>query len=168
MNLITQLKEDGTAKGLCRPWRMKLQQGMSVEDLAALYIKGIDFCISEDYPTLDFLRDHFKGSCEPYGVFVDDEVKLSNAPDVVLNGDCKALLEYDGFAVSRIFARHNSQGAVNVSDNAYVTIDAFDNSNLVIAVAGSNAQVIVNLYGNAQVEVIGSGVEVHTHNKTYY
>ena len=61
-----------------------------------------------------------------------------------------------------------TQGAVNVSDNAYVTIDAFDNSNLVIAVAGSNAQVIVNLYGNAQVEVIGSGVEVHTHNKTHY
>lgn len=168
MDLINQLKEDGTEKGLCRQWRMKLQQGMSVEALAKLYIEGIDFCISEDYPTLDFLREHFKGSCEPYGVFVDDVVKECNAPDVVLNGDCKAILEYDGFSVSRIFARHNSQGAVNVSDNAYVTIDAFDNSNLVIAVAGSDAQVIVNLYGNAQVEVIGSGVEIKKHNKNTY
>lgn len=168
MNLINQLKEDGTAKGLCRPWRMKLQQGMSVEEMVKLYIKGIDFCISEDYPTLDFLRDHFKGSCESYGVFVDDEVELRNAPDTVLNGDCKAILEYDGYSVSRIYARHNTQGSVNVSDNAYVTVDAFDNSNLVIAVAGSDAQVIVNLYGNARVEAISSGIEIKKHNKITY
>ncbi len=102
MDLINQLKTDGTEKGLCRQWRLKLQPGMSVEDLAKLYIEGIDFCISEDYPTLDFLRKHFKGSCEPYGVFVDDEVRERNAPDVVLNGDCKAILEYDGFTVARI------------------------------------------------------------------
>ncbi len=168
MDLINQLKTDGTEKGLCRQWRMKLQPGMSVEDLAKLYIEGIDFCISEDYPTLDFLRKHFKGSCEPYGVFVDDEVKERNAPDVVLNGDCKAILEYDGFTVSRIFARHNAQGAVNVSDHAIVTVDAFDNSNLAVATAGSNAQVIVNIYGNARVEVFGSGITIRFFNKYHY
>lgn len=168
MDLINQLKADGTEKGLCRQWRMKLQQGMSVEALASLYIKGIDFCISEDYPTLDFLRKHFKGSCEPYGVFVDDEVKERNAPDVVLNGDCKAILEYDGFTVSRIFARHNSQGAVNVSDHAIVTVDSFDNSYLAIATAGGNAQVIVNIYGNARVEAFGSGIIVKEINKFHY
>ena len=168
MNLINQLKEDGTAKGLCRMWRIKLQPDLSVKELAKLYIDGIDFCISEDYPTLDFLRDHFKGSCEPYGVFVDDEVSEHNTPDVVLNGYCKAILEYDGYTVSRIYARHNTQGAVNVSDNAIVTVDAFDNSNLVIAVAGSDAQVIVNIYGNARVEAIGSGIEIKKHNKTTY
>ncbi|MBD5229653.1 MAG: hypothetical protein HDS69_06415 [Bacteroidales bacterium] len=168
MDLINQLKADGTEKGLCRQWRMKLQQGMSVGDLAKLYIEGIDFCISEDYPTLDFLRKHFKGSCEPYGVFVDDEVKERNAPDVVLNGDCKAILEYDGFTVSRIFARHNSQGAVNVSDHAIVTVDLFDNSNLAIATAGSDAQVIVNLYGNVRVGAFGSGIVVNKFNKFHY
>lgn len=168
MDLINQLKADGTSKGLCRQWRMKLQKGMSVEDLAALYIKGIDFCISEDFPTLDFLRDHFKGSCEPYGVFVDDVVKQRNTPDLVLNGDCKAILEYDGYTVARIFARHNTQGAVNISDHAIVTVDLFDNSNLVIAVAGSDAQVNVNLYGNSKVEAIGSGIEINKLNKNTY
>ncbi len=168
MDLINQLKTDGTEKGLCRQWRLKLQPGMSVEDLAKLYIEGIDFCISEDYPTLDFLRKHFKGSCEPYGVFVDDEVKERNAPDVVLNGDCKAILEYDGFSVARIFARHNAQGAVNVSDHAIVTVDASDNSNLAIATAGSNAQVIVNIYGNARVEAFGTGITIRFFNKYHY
>lgn len=168
MDLINQLKEDGIQKGLCRQWRMKLLPGLSVEDLATLYIKGIDFCISEDYPTLDFLRKHYKGKCEAYGVFVDDMVREHNMDDVVLNGDCKAILEYDGFQVARIYARHNSEGAVNVSEYAIVTVDAFDNSNLVVATAGNNAQVIVNIYGNARVEVIGSGIKIKKHNKKSY
>ena len=74
MELVQQLKEDGKAKGLCRMWQMKLRTGLDYEQLIQLYIKGIDFCISENYPTLDFIREHFKGKCEVYGVFVDDEV----------------------------------------------------------------------------------------------
>lgn len=85
MELVQQLKEDGKAKGLCRMWQMKLRTGLDYEQLIQLYIKGIDFCISENYPTLDFIREHFKGKCEVYGVFVDDEVTDKvNLPDVVL------------------------------------------------------------------------------------
>ena len=57
MELVQQLKEDGKAKGLCRMWQMKLRTGLDYEQLIQLYIKGIDFCISENYPTLDFIRD---------------------------------------------------------------------------------------------------------------
>ena len=168
MELINQLKEDGTAKGLCRLWRMKLRQDLSVEELAKLYIKGIDFCISEDYPTLDYMRDNFKGKCEPYGIYMDDRVEALNKADIVLLGNCAALLEYDHFNVSRIYARHNSQGAVIVGDHAYVTIDAFDNSDLAIAVAGTDARVIVNLYGNSKIKTYGSGISVNEMNKTAY
>lgn len=169
MELVEKLKKDGIAKGLCRGWQMKLKHGLDYGQLIRLYIKGIDFCISENYPTLDFIRENFKGKCEPYGVFVDDDVTdKRNLPDVVLNGDCKAMLEYDGYTVSRIFSRHNSQAAVNVSDNAIVTIDAFDESRLIVAVAGSDARVFVNIYGDAQVECIGLGIEVKFRNKKTY
>lgn len=53
MELVQQLKEDGKAKGLCRMWQMKLKTGLDYEQLIQLYIRGIDFCISENYPTLD-------------------------------------------------------------------------------------------------------------------
>ena len=169
MELVQQLKEDGKAKGLCRMWQMKLRTGLDYEQLIQLYIKGIDFCISENYPTLDFIREHFKGKCEVYGVFVDDEVTDKvNVPDVVLNGDCKAMLEYDGYSVSRVYARHDSHSAVNVSDNAIVTIDAFDNSYLYVAVAGTDAKVLVNLYGNAKADIEGVGIEVRQMNKNTY
>lgn len=169
MELVDQLKQDGVAKGLCRLWRGKLRSGVSMEDLIKLYIKGIDFCISEDYPTLDFIRSNFKGKCEPYGAFVDDEIsERRNAPDTVLNGVCKAMLEYDGYSVSRAFIRHDCQVAINASDYAIVTIDAFDNASLVVATAGQDAQVFVNLYGNAQAECIGTGIQVKILNKKTY
>ncbi|OUO42963.1 hypothetical protein [Muribaculum sp. An287] len=155
MELVHQIKQDGIAKGLCRLWQMKLKPGLGVDSLAELYIRGIDFCIKNDYPTLDFLRTNFKGKCEDYGVYVDDEVVEKNRKDVVLNGDCKAMLEYDGFAVSNIYIRHNSKASVNVGDHAIVTIDIFDNSYLAIAVAGKYAKVLVNVYGKAAVEIAG-------------
>ena len=102
-------------------------------------------------------------------MFVDDEVTDKvNLPDVVLNCDCKAMLEYDGYSVSRVYARHDSHSAVNVSDNAIVTIDAFDNSYLYVAVAGTDAKVLVNLYGNAKADIEGVGIEVRQMNKNTY
>lgn len=169
MELTEVLKRDGVDKGLCRLWRGKLKAGMSIEAMIQLYIRGIDFCICEDYPTLSFIRENFKGKCEPYGVFIDDDVMdMKNTPDVVLNGNCRALLEYDGYSVSRIFARHNTKAAINVSDHALVTIDAFNQSDLVIAVSGTRASVIVNLYGDSSVQCIGDGIKVNKKNKVSY
>ncbi len=150
-------------------WQWKLKPGLNVYNLVQLYVKGIDFCISEDFPTLEFMRDNFKGKCEEFGIFIDDEISdLVDSPDVVLNGHCKAMLRYSGYTVARIFVRHNSEAAVNVANNAIVTIDAFDDTNLVIATAGSDAQVFVNLYGNAQAHCIGHGIILKKHNKRSY
>lgn len=169
MEIIQQLKKDGITKGLCRMWQWKLKPGLNVDNLVQLYVKGIDFCISEDFPTLEFMRENFKGKCEEFGIFIDDEVSdLVDSPDVVLNGHCKAMLRYSGYTVARVFARHNSEAAVNVENNAIVTIDAFDDTNLVIATAGSDTQVFVNLYGNAQAHCIGHGIVLKKHNKRSY
>ena len=93
MELVQQLKEDGKAKGLCRMWQMKLKTGLDYEQLIQLYIRGIDFCISENYPTLDFIREHFKGKCEVYGVFVDDEVtSMSEETGGVIAGRLNAFV----------------------------------------------------------------------------
>lgn len=169
MELNRQLKQDGIAVGLCSQYQGLLDRSDTVEKMVRLFIRGIDFCIKNDYPTLEFMRKNFKGKSEPYGGYVDDEITgLRNAPDVVLNGECKAILEYDEYSVSRIYIRHSSQAAVNVSDHALVTIDVFDNSHLVVAVAGGDAQVLVNKYGDAQVECIGSGIKVNSINKKTY
>lgn len=170
MELAEQLKQDGIAKGLCRQYQMKLKPGMPVGDMVKLFIHGIDFCVKNDYPTLEFMREHFKGESEPYGAFIDDVVTgLKNAPDTVLNGECKAMLEYNGYSVSRVYIRHQSKVSVSVSGNAIVTIDVFDNSYLAVAVAGTDAKVIVNQYGDSsKVECFGNGITHNLINKKTY
>lgn len=161
MELIDQLKEDGINKGLCRLWQGKLRKGLTVEELVKLYIQGIDFCISEDYPTLDFLRKHFRGKCEPYGVFVDDEIPTAvNTPNMVLNGACRGMLEYDGYTVASLYVRHNSEVAVIVSDNAILTIDLFDKAKLHISVVGDDTNVSINCYGpDVEIDYIGENTK---------
>ena len=174
MELVEQLRKDGTEKGLCRLWQMKLRGNLDTEALVKLYIKGIDFCICEDYPTLDFLRAHFKGNSEPFGVYIDEDMPtLANKPDLVLNGACRGMLEYDGYSVSRLYVRHTSETAVNVSDHAILTTDVFDHSKLHLSVVGDDASVILNVYGsNAQIDFVDgekpSCVIVNYNNKTTY
>lgn len=174
MELVEQLRKDGTEKGLCRLWQMKLRGNLDTEALVKLYIKGIDFCICEDYPTLDFLRTHFKGNSEPYGVYIDEDMPtLANKPDLVLNGACRGMLEYGEYSVSRLYVRHTSEIVVNVSDHAILTIDLFDNSKLHLSVVGDDASVILNVYGsNATIDFVDGEkpncVIVNYNNKTTY
>ena len=168
MELAEQLRTDGTAKGLCQLYQTKLGACSSVEELVKLFIKGIDFCVNNDFPTLDFMRENFKGKSEPYGAFVDDEVDASNLTHAVLNGACLACLDYNGYKVARVYARHTSVAAVTVSGHAIVTIDAFDKSELHVAVAGNDARVLVNVYGDAKVECLGNGIKVLNNNKNTY
>lgn len=174
MELVEQLRKDGTEKGLCRLWQMKLRGNLDTEALVKLYIKGIDFCICEDYPTLDFLRTHFNGNSEPYGVYIDEDMPtLANKADLVLNGACRGMLEYGEYSVSRLYVRHTSEIAVNVSDHAILTIDVFDHAKLHLSVVGDDASVILNVYGsNAQIDFVDgekpSCVIVNYNNKTTY
>lgn len=171
MEITEQLLADGIAKGLCNAWQAKLTPRADVRRLARLFIEGIDFCIGKDYPTLDFLRDNFKGKSEPYGVWIDDVVRLCDAKEAVLNGDCKGFLEYGGYTVCQLWVRHGSKAAVNVGDFAHLTIDMFDNSEIALAVTGDKAKVFVNLYGFAKCQQVGDWrgcVTIRNTNKKTY
>ena len=168
MRLNEILKRDGVAKGMCSPYQKELDNQETVEGLVSLYVKGIRFCVDNDYPTLDFLRKHFKGQCEPFNVFIDDEVMTRNAERIVLNGECQGTLIYDGFAVARVVARHDTDAKMYVSDRAIVHVDAFDNSRLAIYSAGDRVKVRVRQFGNAKVDCIGKGISLEIINKNKY
>lgn len=169
MELVQQLKEDGKAKGLCRMWQMKLKEDLDYNALINLYIRGIDFCIKNDYPTLGFIREHFKGKCEAYGVFVDEQnLILRDMPNVVLHGGCKGTLSYGGFSVCHAIIRHNTNVTIKVFGNACVTIDVFDEATLNLVVVGTMAKVLVYRYGNSVVNYNGSRAKIVFKNKNTY
>lgn len=167
MDVIQQLKYDGISKGLCIDWQKKLRRNISIKRLSEMYIRGIDFCISENYPTLDFMRDNFKGKCEPYGIFIDDDVVLINKENIVLNGRCKANLLYNEYSVSNIFIRHNTTAVIRAEQHSIITCDVFDNSYTKI-ITSDKSSVLVFVYGNAKVDYSGNGVKIIYKNKNTY
>ena len=169
MDTIVQLKADGVSKGLCEQWQKKLTNASGIKRLSELFIRGIDFCISEDFPTLEFMRENFKGKCERHGIFIDHDLKSEeNLPHTVLNGDCTAHLSYDKYSVSQIYARHNSKVKVIVKDHARITIDAFDNSLIEVETLSDRCKVFVSVYGNAKVQSKGAKVTINKKNKETY
>ena len=98
---------------------------------------------------------------------------LANKADLVLNGACRGMLEYGEYSVSRVYVRHTSEIAVNVSDHAILTIDLFDNSKLHLSEVGDEASIIIKEYGSTpQIDVVDGEkpncVIVNYNNKTTY
>lgn len=168
MELVEQLKQDGIAKGLCQPWQNKLKDGISMARLANLYVRGIDFCIKNDYPTLEFIRENFKGKCEPYGIFVDEQaLNLRELPNIVFLGASKGSITYGGYSVCRAFIRHQSEATIKVFGYACITIDVYDKAFLNLVTIGSNVKVWVNVHGKSVVNYSGKGIKIHYINRDY-
>lgn len=166
MELIQQIKLDGARNGMCRLFQTRLKPGLDTKDLADMYFKGMDFCIGRDFPTLEFMRENFKGTGEMYGVYIDsDNVSTRNPKRAVLIGDSNVKMTFDGFSVSRVFVRHGSMATIRVSGYANLSVDAFDNARIYVDVIGSKAKVIVDTYGDAR--AVCAGMAKISHKQKY-
>lgn len=166
-SLTGELKRMGLPNHLCDPWQQMLDDARDKETLVRMYLRGIDFCLAYDYPGIDYMKRHFKGMCEPFGVFVDEPVQVCNADKVVAVGGCVGTVDYDGYEVGQVFVKHDSRLAVIAAGNALVTVDCFDRSTVDVLAKGS-ALVTVYRYGDAVVNVCGGNVKViDKHSKTY-
>ncbi len=169
MDLTLRIKEDGARKGMCAFYQGKLIEGLSIQRLSTLFFRGIDFCIGNDFPTLEFLRKNIRSQGDQYGFCLDNkDVRETNIPRLCLNGECKARLQYQNCNLGRLYVRHGSSAKLFVSGTSVVTIDAFDDSHLDIIVAGNDSKVLVYLYGNATCTAAGQGVKITHKNKQTY
>lgn len=146
MRIAKELAKEAKRKGICEEWYVNLKNTEDVAGLAAMYLNGIDFCLSNDYPSNDYLRKHFKGKMEPYGIHLDEDIQVKNERKVVTLGTCTGIVEISEYNVSEVFIKHNTDLVLLVRDNAFVMVDMFDNSRLKV-IAGGNSKVCVNLYG---------------------
>lgn len=113
-----------------------------------MFLAGIDFCLSNEYPPLPLIKRYFAGDMEPYGIFLDDRIAARNAEHVVAFGACTGAAEYTGFAVGQVFVKHTGKLTIAASGNAFVMVDIFDEAQVEIQ-ATDNAKVCVNQYGGS-------------------
>lgn len=148
MKLARELAKQAKAKGICKPWYEELKSLEAKESMIQMYLNGIDFCLANDYPDNGFIRAHFKGFMEKYGIFLDDAIIVENKPKCVCLGATNGRVVVRGFDVCEVFAKHESKLTIIAQDNAFVVVDVFDDA-VVDIQASDRAKVCVNHYGGS-------------------
>lgn len=171
MELNKYVLEKAIASGICEDWADKIAAVNSLDDLLKMYIKGIDFCLNNDFPAREDLLRFGGDKLHQYGICIDKRgLLLESKKFLVLLGGCETELTYSGFSVSQLFVKHTSKTKITAINNSFLVVDCFDNTNINIT-AKNQAKVLVNVYGNAkiksQTEANGIVKIIHKNKNTY-
>lgn len=154
--IIGELVAEASRKGICGEWKQMMRGAKSLDTLVQMYVRGIDFCVNEHFPSPEYMEANFKGVCERYGVYVNEQVEAKNARRGVFCGHTTGRVEYDGYEVAVLYVKDESEIEVEAGDHSIVTIDCFDRAKVTVR-AKDGAKVTVNLYGSAVVEYACDG-----------
>lgn len=149
-SLGRELAKRASKHGICEEWNNQLVFMNDKDALIDMYLKGIDFCMENDYPSNDYIRRKFKGSMEHKGVFLDDTFTVTNFKKVVLLGKSSGDVVCTDYHVANVYCKHESTLSIMANNHAIVRIDAFDNSVINLNCSGS-AKVTVKIYGDAKI-----------------
>lgn len=171
MELNKTLERQAKRLNACADGRNSLLALNDKNDMVRLYLHHIDFCLMNDYPSNEFIRENFVGVMERYGVHLDDDVELDDMKKIVALGKTMIRANYKGYAVGEMFVKHDSSANIVAHGNAFVMVDAFDHA-VVHIYAHDRARVCVNVYGDAHVDVVkqddGAHVRIVNKNKKTY
>lgn len=160
-NLSKTLAKDAKKKGICKEWHTVLKSQTDRVAMIEMYLRGIDFCLKNDFPTNDFIQAHFGDIAPRMGVFVNSQITVENKPKCVCLGVTFGKVTTNGFNVCEIFAKHDAEINVIAADNAFVMVDVFDNA-VVNIHAHDRAKVCVNKYGDGgRVNIVVEDVAAH-------
>lgn len=163
--LADELINGASGLNMCMDGQRNLLSASGKTDMVSAFWKGIDFCLARNYPDLSTLKHFFLPELQAQHVYIDESVSLVNESRAAFLGDCAAEFIANEYAVSRLYVKHNSQLTVKASGNAFVMVDALDNTLVKVEVSGT-AKVIVNLYSKARISGEGAKV-VHKNRETY-
>lgn len=158
--LNKDLRDKAKSLGLCALWTKNWRRDKSVDDLIEMYIKGYDFCIEHDYPSVDFIKGNFdRDILHKHGVWVDEEV-IKTKDMMIINGNCYGKLVFDNFDVATVFIRHESKITIVCNKYSRISIRAYEKANVNVINKGFNKQYVYAFGDNVVVTSVGD-VTVH-------
>lgn len=147
-----ELAEEAKSKDICNEWYQYLLQASSVDQLAEMYIGGLDFCLENNFPSNKFIEKHFKGKMEHKGIYLNDQGNVSGKRRVVLLGNSCCTANLKGYDASSIYIKNTSTLALTVADNAFASITVHDKGSVNILATGEAKVCVYNYGGNVHVE----------------
>lgn len=169
MNIGKELALAAKKYGLCEEWFDEMKPLKDKGKLLDMYVRGIDFCLANDYPSNDYIRKHFKGEMEAFGVHLDDSIEALNPERIIALGESSGRIVVDSYNVCEVFVKHSSCMTIEAKGHSFVMIDVFDDTRLNVT-GSEEAKVCVNRYGgeisfnqegNSRIKI------VEKHKKTY-
>ena len=155
-NIGKQLKSQAESLGACEKGLNGLER-LNEQELINRYIHFIDFAIEVNWPSNEFIKENFdKSLLEHNNVYVDAEFERRNARQVVvIQGESKGTLLFDGMTTSDVYIRHDSEVTIDCSRLSKIFISAYDNAKIHVT-QRDGASVYVYLHGeNCSVESDG-------------
>lgn len=98
MDIKGMLMKNARARGICFDGYLTMKECPDVNDLISYYIRGINWCLENDYPTLQFIRDNFS-DIEKRGIYVDRKFRNNL------------------FSKLQVYVFHNCSGTIRVELN---------------------------------------------------
>ena len=158
-NIGKQLKSQAESLGACEKGLNGLDR-LNEQELINRYVHFIDFVIENDFPSNDFIKENFdKSLLEHNNIYVDAEFERRNARQVVvIQGESKGVLLFDGVTTSYVYIRHDSDVTIDCSRLSKIFISVYDNAKIHVT-QRDGASVYVYLHGeNCSVESDGEGM----------
>lgn len=155
-NIGKQLKSQAESLGACEKGLNGLEK-LNEHELINRYIHFIDFAIDVNWPSNEFIKENFDRSLlEHNNIYVDAEFERRNARQVVvIQGESKGVLLFDGMTTSDVYIRHDSEVTIDCSRLSKIFISVYDNAKIHVT-QRDGASVYVYLHGeNCSVESDG-------------
>lgn len=155
-NIGKQLKSQAESLGACEKGLNGLDR-LNEQELINRYVHFIDFVIENNFPSNEFIKDNFdKSLLEHNNIYVDAEFERRNARQVVvIQGESKGVLLFDGMTTSDVYIRHDSEVTIDCSRLSKIFISVYDNAKIHVT-QKDGASVYVYLHGeNCSVESEG-------------
>lgn len=133
------MRAEAKGLGLCDKWYGEWSEDSSVDELLNKYMKGIDFCIRNDYPSNSTMLEYAgREKLHEHGIFIDEEITESSRGMIVINGHCTGRVNYDGFNVGDVYVLGKSEVTINVSDFAKVFVEVWGDARVTVINKGEN------------------------------
>lgn len=147
--LNKDLRDKAILCGLCEQWTNDWSENRNKQELIEMWLRGIDFAIANDYPTNEFIKEHFEPKLlKENHIFVDSPFHGVNLDKkVILCGKSDGVLEFDKFSTCDIYIRHECHAHIRASGCSKVFINLYDGAKISIKQMEA-AKVYVYLHGS--------------------
>lgn len=124
------LREMARSHGLCDEWYSLWSDDSTIDECLDRYVRGFDFAVEKDYPSLSFIREYFdRETLHRHNIYLDENVDISaDRGHYVFLGSCKAKVKVSGLKVVAVYVRHDSIVDVSATLGAKVFASYYDRS----------------------------------------